>query len=66
MANNLLAGTNSGIFICSHSFKRKIILRIVESIRFYLRISDLQKAEKGLITVLNLVGYISSDIIEVY
>lgn len=47
------------------SFKKTIIKRIIASIRYYLSILDAEKAEAGLITVLRIVGYLSSDIIGV-
>lgn len=52
-------------YLLAQSFKKKIILRIVASVRHYLSVLDIENAEKGLISLLNLVGYISSDIIEV-
>ena len=52
-------------FVSSSSFKKIIINRIVASIRYYLSVLDIEKAETGLITVLKIVGYLSSDIIGV-
>lgn len=47
------------------SFKKKILNRILASVQYYLMVKDIDKAEAGLITALNLVGFISQDIIEV-
>ena len=47
------------------SFKKKIIKRIVASVQYYISIGDLYKAEAGLITVLNAVGFVSSETIGV-
>ena len=47
------------------SFKKKIIKRIVASTRHYLNLLNVEKAEAGLITVLRIVGYLSSEIIGV-
>lgn len=55
----------AALSISPSSFKKKIIKRIVASTRYYLSILDIEKAEAGLITVLRIVGYLSSDIIGV-
>jgi hypothetical protein len=47
------------------SFKKKILRRIIASVRYYLDLKEIDKAEAGLITALNFVGFISQDIIEV-
>lgn len=47
------------------SFKKIIIKRIIASVRYYLSVLDVEKVESGLITVLRIVGYLSSDIIGV-
>lgn len=49
----------------SYSFKKRIITRIVASVHYYLKNGDINRAESGLITLLNVVGYLSSDILEV-
>lgn len=56
---------NSSYDPLSYSFKKKIISRIVASVQYYLKINDLNRAESGLITLLNVVGFLSSEIIEV-
>ena len=52
-------------FLTELSFKDKIVRRIIASVRYYLDVKEIDKAEKGLITALNFVGFISQDIIEV-
>lgn len=51
--------------IIFYSYKKKILNRILASVRYYLTAKDVDKAEAGLITALNLVGFISQDILEV-
>lgn len=48
-----------------NSYKKKILYRIISSVRHYLFIKDIIKAEAGLVTALNLAGFISKDITEV-
>jgi len=48
-----------------YSYKKKILNRILSSVRYYLIVKDVDKAETGLITALNLIGFISQDILEV-
>lgn len=52
-------------FLTELSFKKKILRRIISSVRYYLDIKEIDKAEAGLVTALNFVGFISQDIIEV-
>lgn len=47
------------------SFKKKIIARLVASVRYYLSVSDIEKAETGLISILRIVGYLSNETIGV-
>lgn len=49
----------------SFSFKKRIIARIVTSVHYYLKAREYKRAEYGLITLLNIVGYLSSEIIGV-
>lgn len=49
----------------SFSFKKRIIARIVTSVQYYLKVREYKRAEYGLITLLNIVGYLSSEIIGV-
>lgn len=51
--------------IIFYSYKKKILNRILASVRYFLTVKDVDKAEAGLITALNLVGFISQDILEV-
>lgn len=48
-----------------YSYKKKILNRILASVQYYLTVKDVDKVEAGLITALNLVGFISQDILEV-
>lgn len=50
----------------AYSFKKKIISRIIASVHYYLKYGDINRAESGLITLLNVVGYLSSEILEVH
>lgn len=49
----------------AYSFKKKIISRIVASVHYFLKNGDINRAESGLITLLNVVGFLSSEILEV-
>lgn len=60
--NQLESNYSSFIF---NSYKMKILNRILNSVRHYLLVKDLDRVEAGLITALNLVGFISQDILEV-
>ena len=47
------------------SFKKKIIYRIVASVKYFIAKRDVKNAEAGLITIFNVIGYISSEFIGV-
>jgi hypothetical protein len=63
MTENQLESNYSSLIF--NSYKTKILNRILNSVRHYLLVKDLDRVEAGLITALNLVGFISQDILEV-
>lgn len=63
MSENQLESRYCSLTFCS--YKKKILNRILSSVRYYLIAKDVDKAEAGLITALNLIGFISQDILEV-
>ncbi len=47
------------------SFRAQLIFRIVASIKYFLSVGDLSRVEKGLVTLLRIIGYISGDFVHV-
>lgn len=47
------------------SFKKKIIYRIIASVKYFIARRDVKNAEAGLITIFNVIGFISSEFIGV-
>lgn len=47
------------------SFKNRLISRLVASVKYYLTIRDMERVEKGLMTLLRVIGYISSEFVHV-
>lgn len=53
------------IYFSESSFKKKIIYRIIASVKYFIAKGDVKNAEAGLITIFNVIGYISSEFIGV-
>ena len=47
------------------SFRSRLIFRLVASIKYFLSVRDIERVEKGLITLLRIIGYISGDFVHV-
>ena len=64
--DGIISHNSSAMFYFKSSYKRRIVILLIASVEKLIKVGDIENAEIGLVSILNVVGFLSTEVFGVF